>query len=203
MRRSPRSSSCTGTRPVGEIPFTQLVPVATQPYTDLARFFYVNIIYIVMIVLTVALMFFGYVGVRYERKRKEWYERHMLRGTYISRLMRDREKTRNLREKWGTVASSVEEASPESWKKAAEDMNDILEEVLVLLRFEGENLTDRLSRMNDGDLWTIEKLWKAHSMLLRVQKEEDMPVVTEKAMKKAAEIYKESFIWLGLLPHSA
>lgn len=192
--------------PVGEIPFTQMYPVATRPYTNLARTFYMNHIYIVMAVLTILLAFFGYVGVRYEKKRKEWYAQHTLRGTYISRLMRDRERMKELREQWEQVSALAEGEDPIGWKEALSGMNEILDGVLVLLRFEGDNLTDRLSRMKEKDLWTINRLWKAHSLILRVTdavEGEDIPAVTKTVMRKVTAVHKESLIWLGLLPHSA
>ena len=127
------------------------------------------------------------------------------------------------------------------WKEMLDLLDETLHGVLTLLRFEGANCTEKLRNMTKEDLWTIERLWEAHSFIMRVQgvsigskkeqhadskktetentadtnkehsatpaeegeklDEKDIPTVTEQTVEKAVEIYKESFIWLGLLPH--
>ena len=81
-------------------------------------------------------------------------------------------------------------------------MDEVLDGVLTQLRFTGENTTEKLRTMNEDDLWTIEKLWQAHSVVIRMdERGRDVAPVTERTVEKAADIYKESFIWLGLLPY--
>ena len=61
-----------------------------------------------MAVLGVLFAFLIYIGARFEKRRKEWYRRHTLRATYISRLMQDKEKTRQLQGNWEKVAAVLE-----------------------------------------------------------------------------------------------
>ena len=183
----------------------QLSAIETQAYTSVVRNFYMNTIYIVMAILGVLLAFLVYVGAKYEKMRKVWYRRHTLRATYVSRLMQDKEKTRALQDNWEKIAAMAEEEMPEKWKEVFVLLDETLEGVLTLLRFnDGENLTEKLQNMGEDDLWCIEKLWEAHSLILRTQKKmekEDGPAITKKVLTKVVEIYKIAFIWLGLLPH--
>lgn len=191
--------------PKGDIPLPLLLPVETQTYTSWFRNFYLNGIYVAMAILGVLLAFLVYIGARFEKKRKQWYKWHTLRATYISRLMHDKEKTRELQENWEKISAIVEGERVTEWDEALTLMQETLNGVLVLLQFEGENLEDRLQNMKEEDLWCIEKLWEANSLIMRAKKQvaedEESPVITDKILKKVTEIYMTAFIWLGLLPH--
>ncbi len=191
--------------PKGEVSLRQISVVETQTYTSWFRNFYLNTIYIVMAVLGVLLAFLVYIGVKFEKKRKVWYKRHTLRTTYISRLMQDKARMRELQGNWEKIAAVVEEGSSEKWKETLALLQETLDGVLVLLRFEGESLTEKLQNMEEDDLWNVEKLWEANSLILRVQKQveedESVPAITEKVMKKVVAIHLTSLVWLGLLPH--
>ena len=191
--------------PTGDVPLYQISGIETQIYTSWFRNFYLNTIYVVMAVLGVLLAFFVFIGARFERKRKVWYQRHTLRATYISRLMQDKEKTRELQDNWKKIAAVMEEEKSEQWKETLVLLQETLDGVLTLLQFKGENLTEKLQNMTEDDLWNVEKLWEANSFILRVRKQveenEEVPAITEKIMNKIVDIYKISFIWLGLLPH--
>ena len=191
--------------PTGEVSRHQIAVVETQTYTSWFRNFYLNTIYIVMAVMGVLLAFFVYIGAKFEKKRKEWYSRHTLRATYISRMMQDKEKMRGLQDNWGKVSLVMEGENSDKWKETLVLLQETLDGVLTLLHFEGENLTAKLQNMKEEDLWCIEKLWEANSLILRTQGQvkegESVPAVTEKVMQKVVAIYLTSFVWLGLLPH--
>ena len=191
--------------PTGEVSLQQISVVETQTYTSWFRNFYLNTIYIVMAILGVLLAFFVYIGAKFEKKRKVWYKRHTLRATYISRLMQDKEQMRKLQDNWGKVDEVMNEEDSEKWKETLALLQETLDGTLTLLRFEGETLKEKLQNMKEEDLWCIEKLWEANSLILRTQGEveegEPVPAITEKVMKKVTAIYLTSFVWLGLLPH--
>ena len=158
----------TGT-PSGEVPLGAVTPVETQQYTNWFRNFYLNTIYIIMALLALATLILGYIGYRYERKRKIWYERHTLRATYISRLMRNKQKTRELQENWERIKHLQETDSTENWRETIRLLEETLDGVLTLLRFEGETAHAKLESMTEKDIWNIDDLWKAHSVLMRVR----------------------------------
>ena len=191
--------------PKGEISLSGLSVVETQTYTSWFRNFYLNTIYIMMIVLGVLLIGLMYVGARYEKMRKTWFSRHELRATYISRLMQDKAKTRELQDNWEKISAVMEENRSEEWKNTLILLQETLGGTLKLLRFEGENLMETLQTMKEEDLWCIEKLWEANSLIVRTQGQveegEPIPAVTEKVMKKVMTIHMTALIWLGLLPH--
>ena len=191
--------------PKGDVSLQQISVVETQTYTSWFRNFYLNTIYIVMAILGVLLAFLVYIGAKFEKKRKVWYRRHTLRATYISRLMQDKEQMRKLQDNWGKVDEVMKEEDSEKWKETLVLLQETLDGTLTLLRFEGETLKEKLQNMKEEDLWCIEKLWEANSLILRTQGEveegEPIPAITEKVMKKVTAIYLTSFVWLGLLPH--
>ncbi len=193
--------------PSGDVPLHQITPVATQQYTNWFRNFYLNTIYILMALLALPVVAFGYIGYRYEKKRTVWYEQHTLRATYISRLMQDKRRTRQLREQWETARVAAESGDAESWKGAFVSFEEVLDGVLILLRFEGTDLHGRLQEMTEDDLWMIDRLWEAHSVIVRMRglgdESGDSVVITGQVAEKVSSVYKEALIWLGLLPHWA
>ena len=216
--------------PVDDVPLHKITPVETQGYTNAARHFYLQTVYFVMIVVALLIAVLTYIGGRFMKKRKQWYRWHTLRATYISRLMKDKARMRELQEHWEHIVALSEAGNPENWKNALNMLNDVLDGVLMLLRFEGETLTLKLQGMTEKDLWCIERLWKAHSLILQMQseipgdsshqpgqndnteKEDDtnetakqhtpLPM-TKETVKKVIAIHRESLVWLGLLPHWA
>ena len=193
--------------PSGVVPFHQLGVIPTQTYTNWFRHFYLSGLYLVMALLAVFVGLFGYIGFRFERKRVVWYERHSLRTRYRARLMHDRSRTRALLLSWEQYVFLSTQEDPARWREALIGLDELLEDTLVLLQFGGENLTDRLQKMTKEDLWCIEQLWDAHSLIIRMQgqvePDEPIPPITEKAVQHVFALYKEAFIWLGLLEHHA
>ena len=194
--------------PSGDVPLTQITPVPTRQYTNWVRDFYLNGIYILMAIIAFFVIILGYIGYRFEKKRKVWYERHTLRATYISRLMQDKKRTRELGEEWERAVELLDGENPEQWQEGLTIIEEVLDGVLTLLRFEGDNLHAKLGSMEESDLWTIRRLWQAHSLVVRIQgfvPEEgstvEHPPVTEKTIQKIKEIYAESLVYLGLLPY--
>ena len=109
---------------------------------------------------------------------------------------------RELQAMWEKATEMIEEDDPGKWRSALSLMDEILDSVLTLLRFSGTNTTEKLRTMTEKDLWTIERLWQAHSVVIRMgERGRDVAPVTEQTVEKAADRYKESLIWLGLLPY--
>ena len=158
----------TGT-PTGDVSLGAITPVETQQYTNWFRNFYLNTVYLILAVLALLILILGYIGYRFEKKRKVWYERHTLRATYISRLMRDKQKTRELQENWEKVTALQETQSVENWKETVNLLEETLGGVLTLLRFDGETTREKLESMKEEDLWNIDELWKAHSLVMRMR----------------------------------
>lgn len=169
--------------------------------------------------MVLLVLILGYIGYRFEDKRKTWYGYHTLRAEYISRLMQDKQRMKELQEQWERIVSMSEsdEQHTEVWKEILDLLDNTLHGTLTQLRFEGATCTEKLQGMTKDDLWTIERLWQAHSFVTRAQAatmssekdeaeqsdQQDIPPVTQETVNKAVEIYKESLIWLGLLPHWA
>ena len=195
------------TPPTGEVPIYQLAVMPTQHYTNWFRHLFLSRIYIVMAVLALLVGALGYIGYRFETKRVLWYERHTLRSKYRAKLMQDRERVRTLLATWDEITLQKEGEDPAQWKDALLHLDAVLEGVLTQLHFEGHTLTERLQGMKKEDLWCIERLWEAHSLIVRMQGQveanEQIPPITKKAVEEVYARYKEAHIWLGLLEHHA
>lgn len=191
--------------PASDVDVRFITPVATQPYTNSVRAFFLSDIYVVLLILTSFLILLVFIGSHFEDKRKTWYKWHTRRSLYLSRLTKDREKMRQLQDNWGKIKALSQSGDVKEWDRALVLLEETLEGVLENIGFAGEDLSKRLQGMTKKELHTIDQLWQAHSLILRVQgkveDEKEVPPLTAAVLAKIVDIYRESFIWLGLLPH--
>lgn len=191
--------------PSGDVSLLQIDPVPTRPFTNVLRDIYLNYIFIVMFILLILFATLLYIGTRYKKWRVQWYKWHTLRSKYRALLMQDKATMRSLQKRWEDAKYLFESDKPSEWKEGLVEIQNILEELLVLLKFEGVDAKDKLEKLTTEDLWMIEKLWNAHSVVVRLlnpnENEKGTPPVSQKVIKDIHLVYEDSFIWFGLLLH--
>lgn len=187
------------TRPLSsEVPLSFLELVETKSYTNTIRSFYLNGFAWLIGILFILSSGLYFVGRHFKKKRETWYKYHSLRSKYISRLMQNKPKRQELLDKWDNISTE----NPEDWNKCLVQLQEILDETLLLLNFEGG--INNLDNIGIEDIWTIEELWEKYSISVRIIDEKDEELVLTKDMlEDIVKVYKETFIWLGLLPYDA
>ncbi len=97
-----------------------------------------------------------------------------------------------LRKKWSKIREKIEGNNESLYKVAIIEADNIIDDLVKRMKYEGENLEDRLSKINLGQIESIEELRKAHQLRNRVIHEDDFKV----DKKEAKEIigYYESFL---------
>ncbi len=83
-------------------------------------------------------------------------------------------------------------------KMAVIEADSILDEVLKLAGFRGENLGERLKKINESQLPNIEELWEAHKLRNKLVHESDFHLTRDIA-EKALTVYEQTFRDLGLI----
>lgn len=191
--------------PSGTVSLLQVSSVPTRPFTNILRDIYLNHIFVVMFILLILFAVLLYIGTKYKKARILWYQWHTLRSQYRARMMQDRAKMRSLKQKWIDTQALFASDETAQWKEGLLNIQNILDGVLILLQFEGEDLNKKLEKLTTEDLWMIEKLWNAYSINIRLLNPEEhkksTPPVSKKVIEDIRVTYEDSFIWFGLLLH--
>lgn len=69
-----------------------------------------------------------------------------------------------LKKQWRKIQKNVDSKNPNSQKLAILNADKILDHILEMAGYDGENLKERLEKMNDGQIENIEELKKAHKV---------------------------------------
>ena len=201
---------------------SDVVTVETRPFSNFWRTFYLERIWTVILILLLFIILFTYIGVNYHKKRKVFYHRHTQRAIFKSRLAKDKGKVKQLRKHFDSAVELSVSQSKDDLHECLDSLQHVLKEILILTEFKGETTTEKLENITEKDLWTIERLWKAYSVIIRIElqtrakvdgdakltEEEkiligmETPDITPETIKILLDIYKESFIALGLLHYS-
>ncbi len=67
-----------------------------------------------------------------------------------------------MRERWKTILGKFNSGTPEAARLAIIEADALVDTALKNMRIEGEHLADRLSNLEDEDLKSMPKIWRAH-----------------------------------------
>lgn len=112
-------------------------------------------------------------------------------------LKTDMPKKRSLKV-WQEVQKHFYAGDDNSLKLALLEADKILDEALRLAGFRGENLGERLKKLNDAQLPNLNEIWEAHKLRNRLAHETDFKLNRNTA-ERALAIYEQAFRDLGLL----
>ncbi len=112
-------------------------------------------------------------------------------------LKADTPKRKSLKT-WGKVQQHFFQGDENSLKLALLEADKILDEALRLAGIMGENLGDRLKKINESQLPNLQDIWEAHKLRNRLAHEQDFKLNRNTA-ERALAIYEQAFKDLGLL----
>lgn len=87
----------------------------------------------------------------------------------------------SLRKKWNKVKEKLESDNESKWKVAIIEADNIIDSLIVKMKYSGENMTERLNSINPGQIENIEDLKNAHETRNRIIHEENFHLTKEKA----------------------
>lgn len=99
---------------------------------------------------------------------------------------------------WKQVLKRMDANDEANLKLAIIEADKILDEVLKIAGYKGENMSDRLKQINSAQISNIEEIWQAHKIRNRIVHEPDFHIPRGEAWM-LIEIYKKSLQELGLL----
>lgn len=97
-----------------------------------------------------------------------------------------------LRKKWDKIRKHVEKGEQIGYKIAIIKADDIIDDLIKRMKYPGENMAERLSGINPGQIENIEELKIAHEIRNQIVQKEDFPLSKEKAEEVLG--YYENFL---------
>lgn len=97
-----------------------------------------------------------------------------------------------LLKKWDKISAGMRDENESLWKVSIIEADNIIDDLIKRMGYKGENMGERLSLINPGQIDNIEELRRAHEIRNRIIHEEDFKL----DRKQADEIfgYYENFL---------
>ena len=101
-------------------------------------------------------------------------------------------KKSKLKKQWEKITAGLKTDNESLWKVSIIEADNVIDDLIARMKYKGENMEDRLSKINPGQIDNIEELRLAHSFRNRIIHEENFKL----DKKQAEEIigYYENFL---------
>jgi len=161
---------------------------------DFINFFAENLLIIQFISLFISALLLGlsiYFLLKTNLISERWeHYREVIAGANIS-------KRRTLKA-WKQIQKRLKIGKTEQLKLAILEADKVLDEILKMAGYQGENLDERLSFITPAELSNIEEIKQAHKLRNRITSEPDF-MITPSEAKIIIDIYKKAFQELNLI----
>lgn len=87
----------------------------------------------------------------------------------------------SLRKKWDKIRKKIESGEESKYKVAIIEADNIIDNLLLRMKYKGENMSERLEGINPRQIENIEDLKKAHEARNRIIHEENFHLTKEQA----------------------
>lgn len=121
---------------------------------------------------------------------KTKYYREALRGEGVSR-----HRTVKI---WKRILGNLQSGNPARRKFAIIEADKVLDEILKLSGYKGEDMGERLKQVTPAQISNIEDIWTVHRIRNRIAHESDYEL-SEESAERAISIYARTFRQLGLI----
>ncbi len=111
-------------------------------------------------------------------------------GVFYGKIVED-ENLENRIGKWEEIQKYLNSENPSDWKIALIEADSLIDEVFKKIGFAGENLGDRLKKIEPSDFDNLQNVWDAHKMRNKIAHQGDFALKREEALA-ALEKYEKA-----------
>ncbi len=126
-----------------------------------------------------------YCAVRVRQIADEWYKRLHPEAPELE------EKPKN--EKWERVVAHASSANPSDWRLAILESDIILSDLLDHLNYIGDTISEKLKKVNPGDMLTLNNAWEAHKIRNAIAHEGSDFMLTQRESQRVIGLYETVF----------
>ena len=84
-------------------------------------------------------------------------------------------------------------ANENDWRQAIIDADTLLDELVIRMGYEGDNLGERLKKVEPSDFNTLQSAWEAHKVRNRIAHEGSAFQLTQHDARRTIALYREVF----------
>mgnify|MGYP001560337156 CR=1 FL=1 len=114
------------------------------------------------------------------------------RAWELEQILKNAPAGENENARWLAVERLLDSNNESDWKLAIIEADKMLDELLVVLGYQGASLGDRLLAVEKGDMLSLDEAWEAHKYRNRIAHETGMQV-TEREAKRIVGLYGKVF----------
>jgi len=172
--------SGTGTIPVGD---GGLVNTGNGVDMEMLAEIFKNILGFITLLLIIGL---GYVIVRIRELHKEMKKKPTCAEPEHV------EKTKE-NERWEVVRMHVASNVPSDWRMAIIEADNILDDMVKRMGYEGKDLGERLRAVEPSDFLSIHSAWEAHKVRNKIAHEGLGFEISQREAKRVIDLYEQVF----------
>lgn len=94
--------------------------------------------------------------------------------------------------KWEEVQKKIDSENASDWKMAIIEADSLIEEIFERIGYQGENLGERLKKIEPSDFDNLQNVWEAHKIRNKIAHEGDAFQLTKDEAKEMIEKYKKA-----------
>lgn len=142
--------------------------------------------FFVIIVLGIAYILYKHISLQHAEKKRYYdnFDQIVQEGTPLVG------KRHNA---WREVVEHLKSDNESDWKVAILEADSILSELLEDLKYDGDNLGERLKSVPKGDMQSIDNAWEAHKMRNRIAHEGATMALTKKELGDTLANFEKVF----------
>jgi len=95
--------------------------------------------------------------------------------------------------KWEQIVKHIESEHPNDWKVAILEADILLDEMLDVIGYRGDTMSDKLKQVERSDFLTIDKAWEAHKIRNQIAHEGAEFLITEREARRVIRLYQDVF----------
>ena len=96
-------------------------------------------------------------------------------------------------ERWEMVLNHLESQNPADWRMAILEADNILEDMVKKMGYDGENLGERLKAVEVSDFNNLQNAWEAHKVRNKIAHEGSGFDLTKKEANRIIQLYEKVF----------
>jgi len=144
----------------------------------------IQAIFAVLSVISIAVIFYAMIRIR-EIGQIEASKYH-----FAEPVLRDGIQHN---EQWEVVEKHINSTNPSDWRLAILEADNMLEDMVHTMGYEGESLGEKMKAIEPSDFTTIQSAWDAHKIRNQIAHEGSKFQLTEREARRIIGLYKNVF----------
>ena len=165
--------------------------------------FLTDLLYFLIIILLTVIVY-SIVRIFEIRKKEQEHldmeiEEYAKKQEEIRQAREDKSATISRNERWVKVVEQVSSENPADWRLAVMDADNMLDNLLENMRFEGDTLGEKLKKADRSKFKNLNEAWEAHNVRNKIAHEGTQFELTQREAQRVVALYEKAFREFGYI----